>query len=249
MFVVKKLHPCRAPGMRRQLGGTFWGLVAGIVVGVAASLVVAMYVMKVPVPFSPKNVTRNADHDAAEAKRNQGWEPNAPLHSKRSPATPEPTPESAKAADPSKPTPEPPKPGTGDAVKAPAVSADPLGDLARARAATTAVPPTMPPGVSTGTPSASAPAASGSAIDGTPAADPFDYFVQVGAFSTGEQAEAQRAKVAMLGWEARISEREQAGRQVFRVRVGPYARRDDADRAREKLDSAGLQTTMVRVQR
>ncbi len=229
-----------AAAYRRQRGGTFWGLVAGVVVGVAASLVVAMYVMKVPVPFSPKNVTRTADHDAAEAKRNQGWEPNSPLQTKRSPSTPETAPatdpakpgEAPKAADPTLP----PK-TTADGPKAPAVSADPLGDLARSRT-----------GAAPGPQVAAAPATSAES-GATPTVDPFDYFVQVGAFSTGEQAEAQRAKLAMLGWEARITEREQAGRQVFRVRVGPYTRRDDADRAREKLDGAGLQTTMVRVQR
>lgn len=34
--------------------------------------------------------------------------------------------------------------------------------------------------------------------------------------------------LAMMGWEARVSEREQNGRPVFRVRVGPFAKRDDA---------------------
>ena len=51
--------------------------------------------------------------------------------------------------------------------------------------------------------------------------DPFDYFVQAGAFRTQQDADAQRAKLAMLGWEARVSEREQNGRNVFRVRVAP----------------------------
>jgi len=31
--------------------------------------------------------------------------------------------------------------------------------------------------------------------------------------------------------------------------VGPFSKRDDAERIKDKLDNAGLDTTMVRVQR
>ena len=99
-------------------------------------------------------------------------------------------------------------------------SADPLGDLARAKAA------------------------------GVPAtSDPFDYFVQAGAFRTPEDAEAQRAKLAMMGWEARVTEREQSGRTVYRVRVGPFGKRDDAEQIKDKFDGAGVESALVRVQR
>jgi cell division protein FtsN len=110
-------------------------------------------------------------------------------------------------------------------VAAPAVAkpaADPLGDLAKARAA--------------------APAA-------VAAAEPFSYFVQVGAFRTQEDAESQRAKLSLSGIEAKVSEREQSGRAVFRVRVGPFDRKEDADKAKEKMDASGLETALVRVQR
>ncbi|WP_332813028.1 SPOR domain-containing protein [Ramlibacter sp.] len=83
----------------------------------------------------------------------------------------------------------------------------------------------------------------------SPAADPFLYFVQVGAFRTAEDAEAQRAKLSLMGIEARVTEREQSGRQVFRVRVGPFERKDEADRSKEKLEGIGLETALVRVQR
>ena len=68
-------------------------------------------------------------------------------------------------------------------------------------------------------------------------------------FSSQSNADAQRAKLAMLGWEARVSEREQNGRTVFRVRIGPFGKRDDADSLKGKLDGAGIDTTLVRVQR
>ena len=40
---------------------------------------------------------------------------------------------------------------------------------------------------------------------------------------------------AMLGVESRLTEREQGGRTVFRVRVGPFEKKEDADAAKEKL--------------
>jgi cell division protein FtsN len=46
-----------------------------------------------------------------------------------------------------------------------------------------------------------------------------------------------------------VSEREQSGRQVFRVRVGPFEKKEDADRQKEKLESSGYETALVRVQR
>ena len=79
--------------------------------------------------------------------------------------------------------------------------------------------------------------------------DPFFYFVQAGAFRTPEDAEAQRAKLSLMGVDAKVTEREQSGRQVFRVRVGPFDKKDDADRQKEKLESSGIETALVRVQR
>ena len=107
----------------------------------------------------------------------------------------------------------------------PAADADPLGDLVKARAK-----------------SSPASAAAGST-------DPFTYFIQVGAFRTPEDAEAQRAKLSLSGIETRISEREQSGRTVYRVRVGPFDKREEADAAKTRLDGAGIETALVRVQR
>lgn len=82
-----------------------------------------------------------------------------------------------------------------------------------------------------------------------PGADPFFYFVQAGAFRTSEDAEAQRAKLSLMGVDAKVTEREQSGRQVFRVRVGPFDKKEEADRQKEKLESSGVETALVRVQR
>lgn len=205
--------------MKQQRGGTVIGFIIGVVFGLGAALAVAVYVTKVPVPFLNKGVSRTAEHDAAEARKNRDWDPNAPMYGKNparpaAPAAPQPAASDAPVAAASAAAPAAPQPVRAE----PRPPADPLGDLARNRAAAAA-------------------------------ADPFDYFVQTGAFRTQDDAEAQRAKLAIMGWEARISEREQSGRTVFRVRIGPYAKKDDADVTKEKLDTAGIETVMVRVQR
>ena len=46
-----------------------------------------------------------------------------------------------------------------------------------------------------------------------------------------------------------MTEREQSGRMVQRVRLGPFERREEAERAKDKLDTTGLETALVRVQR
>ena len=53
----------------------------------------------------------------------------------------------------------------------------------------------------------------------------------------------------MLGFEARVTEREQAGRTVYRVRVGPFNQREQADRTKERLESASIEAALVRVQK
>jgi cell division protein FtsN len=132
--IVKK------PGLGHQLGGTFLGFVVGVVFGLAAALAVAVYVTKVPIPFVTKMQSRTADQDAAEAKKNKDWDPNAPLYGK-SPVKPV----SPAASAPATPGVVVPVPGVSPPIPAKAeakpASADPLGDLARAKSSGGAVEP------------------------------------------------------------------------------------------------------------
>jgi cell division protein FtsN len=82
-----------------------------------------------------------------------------------------------------------------------------------------------------------------------PGADPFQYFVQAGAFRYATDADTQKAKLAMLGLDAKVSEREQGGRSVFRVRLGPFEDKAAAERVRSKLEASSMENTIVRVQR
>ncbi|MET3495173.1 SPOR domain-containing protein [Variovorax boronicumulans] len=245
----------------RQRGNIVIGLIIGLVIGLGVALGIAVYVTKVPIPFVTKTQRGGAEQDEAEARKNRDWDPNAPLAGKAgapkppaatgpvNPVTGDPVTAVAPGTPPPATAPVPvvvaPKPARPSPVPAEAnalpASNDPLGDLARARAGMGSA--------SGGTTVASAAPSSNSAAAASSGADPFMYFVQAGAFRTTEDAEAQRAKLSLMGVEARVTEREQAGRTVYRVRAGPFNKKDDADRLKDRLDGGGLESALVRVQR
>ncbi|WHZ10157.1 MAG: Cell division protein FtsN [Burkholderiaceae bacterium] len=213
--------------MKQQFGGTLAGFLVGIVVGLGAALAVAVYVTKVPVPFINKDVNRPSDQDAA---KNNGWNPNASLYGKNPAA-------GASAAGPV-------DNATGGAGRAPGGTA---GNL-------------LPPAVVGGNPppvaAARPPAASADPLgdfarakSSSSDAGAFTYFVQAGAFRSVDEAESQRAKLSLMGVEAKVSQREQAGRTVWRVRVGPFDTQGEADRTKQQLETSGMETALVRVQR
>ncbi len=116
-----------------------------------------------------------------------------------------------------------------------------------------AVPPTLPPPISTTKPDPAAILAgkppAESTVSTKPGTDALSYFVQAGAFGRVEDAEAQRAKLAMSGLAAKVTEREQSGRTVYRVRLGPFDRKEEAAQVKEKLESAGVESALVQVQK
>jgi cell division protein FtsN len=82
-----------------------------------------------------------------------------------------------------------------------------------------------------------------------PAAEPFLFFVQAGAFTRPDEAEQQRVRLTLMGLDSRITEREQSGRTVYRVRVGPYPTREEADALQVRLQDGGIDSQIVRVER
>lgn len=208
--------------MKKSQGGTLLGFIVGLMVGLVSALIVAVYVNKVPIPLMDRGVTTDRGNEAIESERNKTWNPNATLSNK--PAAPTPAADSATAAEPAKNA--PPEPGKDEGKKG--SSSDPLGDLIQTQ--------TKSPGqVAT--------------VEAAAQPDPFIYFVQAGAFRSADEAEAQRARLGMLGFEAKVSEREQAGRPVFRVRVGPFENKTDADNMQTRLTNQNVETALVRVQR
>jgi cell division protein FtsN len=223
----------KAPHLRAaQDGGFLIGLVVGLLIGLALALGVALYVTKAPNPFVNKVPARTPTQDAAEAEKNRNWDPNSALAG-RNPAV-----SASGVVGASDPVSAPARPTlVAPAVTVPLVPGAPDPRVAR-------------PGTAASGALAQVPAARASqVIASTLGAGAFTYFVQAGAYSRSEDAEQQRAKLAMLGVESRLTEREQGGRMVYRVRVGPFERREDAESAREKLGDSGVDAALVAVQK
>jgi cell division protein FtsN len=226
---------------RRQTGGFAIGLVVGLLVGLAAALAVALYITKAPVPFVNKVPQRTPEQDTAEAERNRTWDPNAGLAGKG--ARPLPGAQGASGATAGAPAP-------GASVAASNEAGTPPPGIATA---TPKAPGRDPAAILAGTaatPPAPAPAQTAApAVSAGPAVDPFVYFVQAGAFTRQEDAEQQRARLGLIGQTAKVSEREQAGRTVYRVRVGPFTTRDEADGLQSRLQEQTIEAQIVRVER
>lgn len=212
--------------MKNQRGGFFLGMIVGLLIGLSLALGVALYIAKVPVPFVDKVKHRTPAEDAAEAEKNKNWDPNGGLANKNPLPRPGTSSSGVVPATPTNapstsPATPPALPGTPPSTRDPAAI---LGDKPN---------PASPPTASTRSPSDAL----------------ISYFVQAGAFGRAEDAEQQRGKLAMLGMTARVTEREQSGRTVYRVRLGPFERKEDALSAKERLDGAGVDAALIQVQK
>jgi cell division protein FtsN len=198
--------------MIKQRGGFLVGLLIGLMIGLAMALGVALYVAKVPVPFMNKVPQRTAAEDAAEAKRNKTWDPNAPLINRG--ARPNTTSASGQVTT---------------ETEYPAGGTDPVTAAKAPQAASGAA--------------SAAPAPTATTDDG------MAHYVQVGAYARVEDAETQKARLGLIGFDTKVSEREQAGRRVYRVRIGPFDTKDQAEATKASLDGVGVEASLVRVQK
>jgi DedD protein len=71
------------------------------------------------------------------------------------------------------------------------------------------------------------------------------YIVQVGAFADAAAARETRSKVEKLGLKTYTQVTDTASGQRIRVRVGPFASRDEADRAMAKAKAAGVAAVVL----
>ncbi len=216
------------------------GLIIGVVIGLAVALAVAVYVTKVPVPFLNKGQTRTPEQDAAEIKKNKDWDPNSPLYGKNPARGRAGESADGKEGDKGEVKADGKTDAKGDA------KGDGKGDVkGDAKPEAKADVKADPKADAKPEPKAEAKAEPKADTK----AEPFQYFLQVGAFRTSAEAEAHKVKLALAGFETRVFEREQSGRTVFRVRIGPFDRKEDAERQRERLEAANIENALVRVQR
>lgn len=130
------------------------------------------------------------------------------------------------APAPGAPLPDPNKPLYGHSKSAPSTEAK------TATAPTVAVPvPDKAPGKET------APVAE----EGT------RFLLQAGAFKSPDEADAMRARLALLGLDARIFPIDQGGQTLYRVRLGPYGQIDEINRTRKLLAENSIDAQVVRL--
>lgn len=82
----------------------------------------------------------------------------------------------------------------------------------------------------------------------TPSASSNDtpYILQAGAFGASGDAEAVKARIALLGLNARVESAQIGGKTVYRVRMGPYGSASELAAAKGKLSSGGLPAMAIK---
>ena len=71
-------------------------------------------------------------------------------------------------------------------------------------------------------------------------------FLQAGSFSTAQDADNQKAKLAFMGHEAVVQQVMLQDKTYYRVRVGPYMRIEDLNKTRSDLAKAGIEAQLVK---
>lgn len=224
---------------RRQRGNTLVGIIIGLVVGLGIAVVVALVISKGNSPFTDKGKAgKSLDPTAGQIA-----DPNKPMYGNKEAAReaardfskeprelPLPGQPVAQDALPSSPKPPPP-----DALQ------ELIGTLKDKPAPKVAPAPAAVPAQAAA--QAAAPAAAAKADT---ASDKWIYYLQAGAFHDMADAESTRGKLALLGFEAAISDRSTDAGVLHRVRVGPFNQVDAMNRARTKLSENGIDVAVVR---
>ncbi|MBB5608294.1 MULTISPECIES: SPOR domain-containing protein [unclassified Janthinobacterium] len=236
------LRASRFSPARRQQGNTLVGIIIGLVVGLGIAVVVALMITKGASPFTDKSGGKAGK--STEPTAGQIADPNKPMYGNK---------EAAKEAarDFSKEPREIATPGAQPATPAPAVPA--------AAAAVPKAPPADPLQELIGTlkdkpapktpAAAPAPQAKAETRAADAASDKWIYYLQAGAFQNMADAESTRGKLALLGFEAAISDRSTDNGVLHRVRIGPFNQVDAMNRARTKLSENGVDVAVVRNQK
>jgi cell division protein FtsN len=72
------------------------------------------------------------------------------------------------------------------------------------------------------------------------------YILQAGAFGASGDAEAVKAKIALLGLTARVESAQINDKTVYRVRMGPYGTASELSEAKRKLGNGGLPALAIK---
>lgn len=212
-----------SPAKKKSAGGTLIGMFIGLVLGVGLAAGVVWYLNKSPLPFVEKAQHPPKGEDAATGQGNgqaRNGQPAQPL---------------ALPGKPGDPVPEKRfqfydiLPGKADAVP----------DKTEKQA----VKP------------AAKDEAKDAKKDETRKDEPkkeevkeskTPLFLQAGSFSTAQDADNQKAKLAFMGHEAVVQQVMIQDRTLYRVRVGPYTKIDELNKVRAELAKSGIDAQLAK---
>ena len=218
-----------APSGKKSSGGTLLGVVIGLVLGLMIAVAVAFFLNKGPKPFTDKT-GGGAGKAASAGKGGANEDPNKPLYSKDAKTGGK----SGGAAEASRDDKKDEKrfsfyeilPGKEEVL-----------DARKAHEVAKADPKSNPKSAD-GAPKADEPRSAGKE----------QYFLQAGAFGSAGDADNQKAKLALLGFEAKVETVEVDGKgTMHRVRIGPYGRLDDINRVRSTLATNGVDAALIKL--
>jgi cell division protein FtsN len=74
------------------------------------------------------------------------------------------------------------------------------------------------------------------------------YFIQAGSFQNPADADNQKARLAILGFESSVEPANLPDKGTwYRVRMGPYSKLDEINRIRQSLASSGIEASLVKI--
>ena len=243
---MQNFNELRQSRWTRQAGGTVLGVIIGLIIGLGIAVVVAVMITKSSLPFTNRQAQPERGTSAGGAAA--VVDPNKPLYGNKEPSR-----EAAKNFTRE----APPENSVIDSNKPPVI-AKPPADKTKAAAdkaiadAKQAATRSAGKNAERNAEKTAEKAAAADRLDAakSDAADEkWIYYLQAGAFREPTDAENAKAKLALMGFEANISERPSDNGPLYRVRVGPFRQLEVMTRARGKLSDNGIDVAVVRTAR
>lgn len=207
---------------KRGGGGLMTGVLVGLIVGVGIAVGMTMYLNRSSTPFS--NLEKMQGKTEASVPAAELLEPGSKLATMTPPATTAPQPavvSPASAAAVAKPKLATPAPADADGERF---------DFYK-----------ILPGQQEAIPQDGKPA------EAVSQAAP-RLFVQAGAFQSESDADNMKAKLALMGVEAKIQSLTLADKGlVHRVRIGPFERQEDVDALKARLRQEGVDASVIKL--
>ena len=220
----RDMKPRKPTSKKKSAGGTLIGMFIGLVLGVGVAAGVVWYMNKSPLPFNKQ----------AQAPANGGGGGNGSANGGKVAQGGEPLPLPGKPGDPI-----PEKrfqfydilPGKADAVPDKAAKPEAKKEEPKKEEAK--------PEEKKEEPKKEEPKKEEVKESKTP------LFLQAGSFSTAQDADNQKAKLAFMGVEAVIQQVMIQDKTFYRVRIGPFTRIDELNKTRAELAKNGIDAQLA----